>query len=99
MLGRHVAIVGPARHDVSDIDDEGAWYRRRRDPVTRSAPDVQPAGIILGQERDRTVIGMRGRTELILRRSLRLRWVVQQPEKRRRLVKARLEEALLELER
>lgn len=99
MLGRHVAIVGPVRHDVSDIDDEGAWYRSRRDPATRSVPDVQPAGIILGQERDRTVIRMRGRAELIFRRSLRLRRVVQQPEKRRRLVKARLEEIFLERER
>jgi hypothetical protein len=72
--------VAPARPHVADIDQEGAGQRRGIYPDLVGPPDLQAALPVLGQDRDETVVGMRGRAILPV---IGIGWagrVVQQPE-------------------
>ena len=41
MQRRHPAIVGPALHQIADVDDEGAGNRRHGDPCALARGDLQ----------------------------------------------------------
>jgi hypothetical protein len=75
MHGRAIAIVGPARDHVAEIDDVGVRQRIGMDPSGRRLiPDLQTADIVLPQERQATEIGVRARALLPGLRLRGLRW-------------------------
>ena len=60
---RGEAVVGPARHEVADIDHEGARDRRNVDPVARAVHDLEAGRRLLRQDREHLVVGMRADAE------------------------------------
>ena len=69
------------RQDIGHVHDERTFDRRGGDPFAGLVADFEAAGIVLGQQRDETVVGMRRRSEQPF--FGRCRRVVQQAQKRR----------------
>ena len=88
---RDIAVVGPARQHVGDVEHEGARQRRRVDPFSHARAHLQSAGIILRQQRDDAVVGVRRGAELFRIRLRRLRRIVQQAQEGGRLAKEAVE--------
>ena len=75
---RGEAVVGPARHEVADIDDEGADDRRYVDPAPGAVQDLEARIAVLRQDRERLVVGMGADAEPRFLGGARR--IVQQPE-------------------
>src|SRR5260221_10118952 len=66
MNRRAEAAARPARQEIADIDDEAAGHRARVDPgPARHAAHLEAAIVVLPEQRDAAVIGMRGDAELV----------------------------------
>ena len=66
--GRDPAVVGPARHQVADVDDERAGTRRNLVQAPVAAKNLQAARARLRQQdRQRAVIGVRAGADLARR--------------------------------
>src|SRR3546814_11613622 len=59
MWRRLVTIITPARHHVADVDHGGAFDGRRVDPFTLDVLHLQAAGLVLIEQGDAAVVGVR----------------------------------------
>src|SRR6266851_4409800 len=78
MRRRAEPIIGPARQKIADIDDEGSRNWRRLDPAAGGAlAHLEPAIVVLPEQGNAAIIGMRRDAELQLVGLRILRWVVE----------------------
>jgi hypothetical protein len=57
--GRREQVVGPPREHVADVHHEGARDRLGVDPAPGGVADLQAALVVLGQQRQAAVVGVR----------------------------------------
>ena len=94
-----VPVVAPARHHVADIDHEGPLYWRRIEPFAAHILHLQAASLVLIEQGDAAVIGMRA-GPLLLGCRCGLAWgIVDHAEHADRLDEALIEKARLDAER
>jgi hypothetical protein len=63
MRRRQEQAVGPDLHRLAEVDDEAAFDRRHPDPLPGLAADLEAAHVVLGEQRERAVVGVRPRAE------------------------------------
>ena len=99
MQRRAKAVVGPAREQVTHVDDETAFDRRRVDPcIVRDLAHLQAAHLVLPQERDAAVVSVRRDAELVFIGLRRLRRVIDHLRALHALGIARREKVLVDVE-
>src|SRR5260221_3472536 len=79
MRRRAKAVVGPAREQVADVDDEAVLDAVREYPLAVAPMDLQAADVRLIDERQAAVIGVRRDAKLVGAELRRLRRGVQPP--------------------
>ncbi len=93
-------VIGPARHQLADVDDE--TVRRRRDihPFFRVVEHLQTARLVLcAQNRERSVVAVRARTQLSGLGRRRWRRIVPHPQATDMAIDLVGEERLWQIER
>jgi hypothetical protein len=98
MQVRNVDVVAPAHQAVTDVAHERTGRGGDADPRAVARAQFEPAGIVLREERDVTVVGVRRRAVQRAVERSRMRWIVEQPRDRDRAVEGRREEAFVDAE-
>src|SRR5262245_51328759 len=63
---REVAVVGPALHYVTEVDEKRPLDHGRREPLTARQPNGQTRHVLPREYRDERVVGMRPLAELLV---------------------------------
>src|SRR5580698_41394 len=93
MRRRYINVVAPPHQTIADVADERSRKRLRVDPAPVAAANLKSTGVILGENGEIAIIGVRsGAVELAVK-SDRMRRIVEHAQRRQRRIDIPLEEA------